>query len=80
MSSVTVRRYPAPRDRDKKKMLQSCEIGGIRSMYGRTPGSGGIKIDNTVKQQKDISSNYNNFYQNQVNLMNKVFGRKREQG
>jgi hypothetical protein len=80
MSSVTVKRYPDPRDRTKKKILQSCEIAGTRSMYGRTPGAVGIKINNTVKQQKDISSNYKNFYQNQVNLMSKVFGRNGERG
>ena len=80
MSGVTVTKYPDPKDRNKKKILQSCEIGGARSMYGRTPGAGGIKINNTSKQQKDISSNYKNFYQNQVNLMSKVFGRNEEQG
>ena len=68
MSKVTVRKILKPQERDQKKILQACRIGG--SIYGKT-SPGKSAAGRGVKD--DISSNYKNFYRNQVTIMNKVF-------
>jgi hypothetical protein len=57
-----------------KKFLQACEIGG--SLYGK--GKGASKgAGKRTRKKEDLMGSYKDFYKNQVNMMNKVFGQNK---
>ena len=78
MSSVIVRKSPGPPDRDRKKMLQACEIGG--SIYGRSPVRGKVPGNAGPEPQTDLVSQYKDLYRNQSDMMSKVFGKNGKRG
>ncbi len=78
MSIVIVKKDPDPKEREKKRMLQACTIGG--SLYGRVPQGNRPPADINPEANKDLASSYKNFYRNQVDMMSKVFGKSGKQG
>jgi hypothetical protein len=58
-----------------KKFLQACDLGG--SIYGKGKRHFEKGAGEKTKEKEDLMSSYRNLYKNQVNMMNKVFGRSR---
>ena len=54
-----------------KKFLQACDLRG--SLYGKGKQSSEKDAGEKAEEKEDLM----NLYKNQVNMMNKVFGRKK---
>ncbi|MFH1665860.1 MAG: hypothetical protein ABIA77_06930 [Candidatus Omnitrophota bacterium] len=57
-----------------KKYLQACEAGG--SIYGKSKGAAKrCRAKDSATGKKDLAGEYNKFYKQQLNVMDRLFRR-----